>query len=95
MNHLWQRFRRLCGQSRIRLAAVDVGPAALRPGDRLEIGPRTWRLESVGSREVVLACGERRARLFWEPGAAGTPWLLADGDTRVRLGSRDLLHFPL
>ncbi len=97
MKRLWRRFLRLLRESEIRLAADPLSLDALRPGDRVQIGPRLWRVERrrSGERSVELAGDGFRARLRFTASDPLRPWILDDGETAIRLAARDLLHFPL
>ncbi len=44
MASFWQRLRRLWHEPRIRLPGPGLRPRDLHCGDRLEIGPRLWRI---------------------------------------------------
>lgn len=97
MNKLWRRLLRLIRESQIRLAAAPLSFDEIRAGDRVQIGPRLWRVEGRrgGERSVELAGDGRRARLRFAGGDALCPWIFDDGDSEIRLSTRDLLHFPL
>ena len=98
---LWQRFLRLWHEPRIRLPAPGLRAEDLSPGDRLQIGPRLWRVETlsdVGSAatfELTAAEGPPDgARLRVTAGR----WTLASApaDTRaIELDTAGLIHYPV
>lgn len=97
MKGLWRRLARLLRESEIRLAAAPLALDAIRPGDRLQIGPRLWRVERRRPDEasVELAGDGSRARLRFAAGDRFRPWIFDDGEKEIRLATRDLLHFPV
>ncbi len=101
MSPLWNRLRRLWHEPRIRLPALGLRPAALRPGDRLQIGSRLWRIASrrgaapAAAFELTAAEGPPiRARLRCNAGR----WSLADGSEGspgIVIDAETVIHFSL
>ena len=99
MRRLWQRLARLARQSEIRLPAARLRLSAVRPGDRLQIGPRLWRVKRTspsGARvELAAVDGRSRARLRVSPGEPESAWILEDAEAAIRVAPEALLHFGL
>ncbi len=102
---LWQRFLRLWREPRIRLPAPGLRPEALRPGDRLQIDSRLWRVES----RLDTARPADPAAIFELTAAEGPPsrarlrvaagrWSFAtedDGSRVIQLDPAGVIHFPV
>ncbi len=95
MSTVWQRLRRWLREPLIRLPAPGLTAAALRPGDRLQVGSRLWRVGSKATASAFeLAAVEGppdRARL---DGAEGR-WTFDTGGGAIELDSAAIVHFPV
>ncbi len=105
MNTLWQRFLGLWREPRIRLAAPGLRPEDLRPGDRLQIGFRLWRIaarsdaarpDADATAVFELTAAEGPPDQAWLRIAAGQ-WTLAEpGIPRaIEIDPAGLIHFPV
>lgn len=96
MSRLRLRLARLFTQSHIRLSAADLVRRPAVAGDRVEIGSRLWRVDSVDERGratlVALEGAPRRAHLA---PAADRGWTLDDGGVALTLEGRDVVVFPV
>ncbi len=102
MSTLWQRFRRLWREPRIRLPVPGLRPEALHPGDRLQIGSRLWRVES--RRAAPPAAVFELATAEGPPGRADLRcregrWSLTSGagvpSPAIELDPAGVIHFPV
>ncbi len=100
MTMLWQRLRRWWHEPRIRLPAPGLCAGDLRPGDRLQIGCRLWRVAAWRGAdpamifELTAAEGPAdRARLR----AGAGRWSLAveggDSSRAIELDPAWVIHF--
>lgn len=97
MTPLLKRLLSLWSAPPIRLPR-RLDPAALQAGDRVQIGPRLWRifegLKEPGGVTYHLVATEgaaATARLRWTE--SGWRWSL--GDREIELAASEIVHFPV
>lgn len=99
MTTLWQRCLRLWHEPRIRLSGPGLRAQDLRPGDRLQIGSRLWRIEvrpdATAAFELTAADGPPDRA--WLRATAGCWTLAAEpaGPRAIDLDPADVVHFPV
>jgi hypothetical protein len=98
LRRLWRRLVRVFCQSRIRLPERSLYPAALQPGDWIQIESGVWRVKSssrgLGLHRIELETPDGRARAALLRSGENTLWTFQQGRDRLEVPADAVLVFP-